>query len=679
MNSYLQLKCRSEQQVMNDLTKCVAAKDYTSKRTAGLLHELSFFYVTVSADADGTSAYIHDSVLRDLSTLLVNIKDKKEDQKLIRLVHVLLQHIAEQMQYTQRQERDLATQTRSTPRGDNTTAILLQLSSLLDTVAKSEVTHAFAPRRVSAFKLYSVLCATLRQPERCYSLVSGISSSPAWTMLQLSAKKKKGSDKDLPMHAAVLDASFQIARALVPSAPQILDPLLPQLVAGAFLPCRHAAAACLALFDISPLQVVDAFMAHVGPATVSVNTTDPVATCYLLQLCGKIARLPVGRRQTSAVNLLDMTFDRESKVALGPPIEQHISTRMQDLLLDVCMQKHTFVLSATVASLAPVSVLLTAIDEMTRGQIAPKCFEKVRGGLSPFEIAANGLQLVLQTHARSTLVLHRVCRAVQSVAAAFDLALVEFSAHHLDFFSKITDTIWDLATEPGHPPCLVKESLMALVWLLPRNVAASPSRTASSLKPAPISSWAELLPLLLELPADIVSPVDREDILRALFRRAKLFDVDVMLLTHTTAVLQHWYETRPCHWHGDLFQALWATSAGSDRAFRADVFESPLAVLDYHRRRDDAAAPAVQYAKCLAVAFVASSAVLGDPAFAAMCTGVVLRLAKLATTDDWPVRRAAVAGLLRLLPLAAPRVTPVLDCLRRQAGAHGYGDLLVVG
>ncbi len=101
MNSYLQLKCRSEQQVMNEFTKCVAAKDYTSKRTIGLLHELTFFYVSINGDTDGTSGHIHDSILRDLSTLLMNIKDKKDDQKIVKMVIVLLQCIAEQMLHSQ--------------------------------------------------------------------------------------------------------------------------------------------------------------------------------------------------------------------------------------------------------------------------------------------------------------------------------------------------------------------------------------------------------------------------------------------------------------------------------------------------------------------------------------------------------------------------------------------------
>ncbi|KDO30069.1 hypothetical protein SPRG_05260 [Saprolegnia parasitica CBS 223.65] len=687
MNSYLQLKCRSEQQVLNDLTKCVAAKDYTSKRTAALLHELTFFHVSVVADADGSSAYVHDSVLRDLSTLLVNIKDKKEDQKLVRIVHVLLQHIAQQIQFAQRlaaTDASASSIARSTPRGDNTGAILVQLASLLDVVAKNEINHPFPPRRVSAYKLYTVLCATLHQPERCYSLVSGIASSSAWTMLKLTSAKKK-TDKDLPTQVALLDASLQVARSLRQTAPQILDPLLPQLIAGAFLPSRHAAATCLALFETKPLQVVDALMAHVGSASVSINTPDAITTCYLLKLCGKIARLPVGNREASAAaaSLLDMNFDapREPKAASGLAIEQHISTRVTDLLLDVCMQKHTFVLSSAPTgsgppTLAPCSVLLTAIEEMTRGQVAPKCFEKVRGGLSPFEIAASGIQLVLTTHGTSPLVLHRVCRAVTAVASSFDLALISFSAHHLDFFSKITEAIWAIADAiTTYAPCVLKESLVALVWLLPRR---APPRTASQAHLAATStSWPELLPQLLALPPTAVSHLDREAIVRALLARATLVDVDPTLLGYAASVLQHWYETSPRHWHGDVFQSLWETYVSSDTCFRPSVFESPLAVLDFHQSHgeEDRATQAMQYTKCIAIHFLTSTPVLLDPSCAAMCSGVILRLAKLATLDDWPVRRSAVAGLLRLHTV--PRVPPVLASLRRHAPTHGYADLLV--
>ncbi|EQC35909.1 hypothetical protein SDRG_06655 [Saprolegnia diclina VS20] len=684
MNSHLQLKCRSEQQVLNDLTKCVAAKDYTSKRTAALLHELTFFYVSVVADADGSSAYVHDSVLRDLSTLLVNIKDKKEDQKLVRIVHVLLQHIAQQVQFAQRlAAHDPSAASRSTPRGDNTGAILVQLASLLDVVAKNEINHPFPPRRVSAYKLYTVLCATLRQPERCYSLVSGIASSSAWTMLKLTSAKKK-TDKDLPTQVALLDASLQVARSLRETAPQILDPLLPQLIAGAFIPSRHAAATCLALFDTKPLQVVDALMAHVGTGSVSINTPDAITTCYLLKLCGKIARLPVGNREASAVaaNLLDMNFDAPAapKSVSGPVIEQHISTRVADLLLDVCMQKHTFVLASAPTAggpptLAPCTVLLTAIEEMTRGQVAPKCFEKVRGGLSPFEIAANGIQLVLTTHGQSPLVLHRVCRAVTAVASAFDLALISFSAHHLDFLSKITEAIWNIAdATTSFAPCVLQESLVALVWLLPRR---APSRTASQAHLATTSGWPELVPQLLSLPPSAVSHLEREAIVRALLARATLVDVDPTLLGYAASVLQHWYEHSPSHWHGDVFQALWHIYVSSDKCFRPAVFGSPLAVLDLHQSHaeNDRSTQAMQYTKCIAIHFLTTTPVLLDPSCAAMCGSVVLRLAKLAMLDDWPVRRSAVAGLLRLQ--SAPRVSPVLASLRRHAPSQGYADLLV--
>ncbi|KAF0740914.1 hypothetical protein Ae201684P_001993 [Aphanomyces euteiches] len=100
MNSYLALKCRSEQQVMNELAKSIASKDFT-KKTVPLLHELTIFYVSINTDTDGSSAHIHDSVLKDLTTLLMHIKDKKEDQRIVKIVMVLLQRIAEQMIYSQ--------------------------------------------------------------------------------------------------------------------------------------------------------------------------------------------------------------------------------------------------------------------------------------------------------------------------------------------------------------------------------------------------------------------------------------------------------------------------------------------------------------------------------------------------------------------------------------------------
>ncbi|OQR96391.1 hypothetical protein THRCLA_07297 [Thraustotheca clavata] len=688
MNSYLQLKCRSEQQVMNDLSRCVAAKDV--KKLGGLLHELSFFYVSVVADGDG---YIHDTVLKDLTAILMLVK--KEDQKIVRLVEVLLQRIAEQMLHTiGNAKSNHAMRAASTPRGDNTGAIMVQLAALMDIVAKYEISHALQPRRVAAYKLYVVLCNALQQPERCFSLVSGIPASSAWTMLALSGTlKKKGSDKELPAQLALLNASFQIARSLVATSPNLLEPLLPQLVAGAFIPNRHAAAACLALFDITPLKVIDALMAHVSPASVSINTTDPLAACYILKLCGKIVRLPVGNRKssTTATNLLDFSFDtkpikREEKVPVGPAIEQHVSNRIQDLLLDVCTQRNPFSLGdpSSNSPLSNCSILLTAIEEMTLGQIAPKCFEKVRGGHSAFEIAANGIYKIMQTHANNPIVLHRVCRAIQSVAASFDLTLVEFSDHHLDFFSKITDMVWDISVSiESYHPCLIKESLIALVWLLPRSIASSPTRTqAKSPLPTP---WAELLPQLLQL--TYVSNVERYDILQALYRRATHFDIDVSLLTHAMTILLHWYQTSPCQWHGDMFLMLWQSMFTSDKCFRSfanptDIFQSILTVMDHHKAHDDFGLQAVQYTKCIAISFISSTKVLADPSFTSSCVDVILRLAKFAMTEDWPVRRTSIQALIDLFdlcqinPIATEHLHAILFGLKDKAPMQGYCDIL---
>ncbi|RLO00276.1 hypothetical protein DYB28_004444, partial [Aphanomyces astaci] len=296
MNSYLALRCRSEQQVMNEFTKSIAAKDYT-KRTAVLLHELTFFYVSTNTDTDGSSAHIHDSVLKDLTTLLTAIKDKKEDQRIIKTVMTLLQRIAEQMLFSQELKQTLSMSPApspasiappTSPRGDKTEAIMHALKSLTDLVAKAEVGNAFPPRRVAAYKLFVVLCAATQQPERPFSITSTIQSSSAWTMLKLAAAaKKKGADKDLPTQLGLLSGAFQVARH-TPS-PASLESVVPQLVQGAFLPNRHAAATCLRLFDVMPLKVVQAVYAHVSATpSFSLNTTDPLTTIYVLKLCGKI-------------------------------------------------------------------------------------------------------------------------------------------------------------------------------------------------------------------------------------------------------------------------------------------------------------------------------------------------------------------------------------------------------
>ncbi|ETV80759.1 hypothetical protein H257_06246 [Aphanomyces astaci] len=686
MNSYLALRCRSEQQVMNEFTKSIAAKDYT-KRTAVLLHELTFFYVSTNTDTDGSSAHIHDSVLKDLTTLLTAIKDKREDQRIIKTVMTLLQRIAEQMLFSQELKQTLSMSPApspasiappTSPRGDKTEAIMHALKSLTDLVAKAEVGNAFPPRRVAAYKLFVVLCAATQQPERPFSITSTIQSSSVWTMLKLTAAaKKKGADKDLPTQLGLLSGAFQVARH-TPS-PASLESVVPQLVQGAFLPNRHAAATCLRLFDVMPLKVVQAVYAHVSATpSFSLNTTDPLTTIYVLKLCGKITRLPVtssssSSSSSSAQNLLDFSFDttakpvkRREKAPSGPSIDGSVSSRLSDLLVDICMQKHTFALAAAAltphassvsvaaATLAPCTVLLTAIQELALGQVAPKCFEKVRGGLSPFEIASNGVHLILQTHADNPLVLHRVARVVQVVAECLDLTLVEFTAGggHLDFFSHVTDRMWELATSPTsyQSSCVVRESLIALVWLLPRT----PRRSSLSPKTQTQSAvWTRFLVHLRTL--STVPELDRRDIALAMFRRATLFDVDAPLLHRTIAVLVHWYHLHPCQWHSDVALQLWTTLL-SDGQPSSDMFASVLAMMDHHVAPSSSSHPAqaqaVQAMKCVALRFLSSppatTLLLGHPTLAAACQDIVLRLTKFVMLDELIIRRLSVDAMVAM-------------------------------
>ncbi|KAG9415849.1 hypothetical protein AC1031_000232 [Aphanomyces cochlioides] len=670
MNSYLALKCRSEQQVMNELAKSIASKDFT-KKTVPLLHELTIFYVSINTDTDGSSAHIHDSVLKDLTTLLMHIKDKKEDQRIVKIVMILLQRIAEQMIYSQavKNAPTLSVQPPTSPRGDKTEVVVQALTNLADFVAKAEVTHAFPPRRVSAFKLFFMLSHAIQQPERPLSLTSNIQSSSAWTMLKLAASKKKGADKELPTQLAILNGSFQIARHA--TSLESFESLLPQLVQGAFLPNRHAAAICLRLFDVVPLKVVDALYAHVSGTTLSLNTSDALSTVYLIRLCGNIARLPVSKKQSnasSAQTLLDFSFDsakpvkREEKAATGPAIDAAVSTRITDLLMDLCMQKHTFALAAapsspthaspfTSTTLSPCTVLLTAIQEMALCQIAPKCFEKVRSGLSPFEIAANGMQLVVQTHAENPLVLQRVARAIQVVAEALDLCLVEYTSGggHVDFLGKIADSMWELSTSHHFQPCLIKESLTALVWLLPRT-NANHQRT-SSLSPKSQShttAWNRFLTQLRELTT--VPELDRGDIVVAMLRRATLFELDVQLLHRSIGILLHWYRQHPCQWHGDVALKLWTTLFNSEIR-SLDVFSSVLAVLDHHvPPSKPVQAQAVLYMKCLTLRFVALtlSKVLAQPTTTSPCLDMLSRLTKAALLDEAIVRRLGVQAMMAI-------------------------------
>ncbi|RHY35328.1 hypothetical protein DYB32_000198 [Aphanomyces invadans] len=655
MNSYLALRCRSEQQVMNEFTKSIAAKDYT-KRTAVLLHELTFFYVSTNTDTDGSSAHIHDSVLKDLTTLLTNIKDKKEDQRIIKTVMMVLQRIAEQMIFSH---------------GDKTEAIMLALKSLTDLVAKAEVGNAYPPRRVAAYKLFIVLCAATHQPERPLSITSTIQSSSVWTMLKLAASKKKGTDKELPTQLALLNGAFQVARHL--PSPTALESLVNQFIQGAFLPNRHAAATCLSLFDVMPVKVVDAFYAHVtATASFSLNTSDALTTIYLLKLCGKIARLPIASSaSSSAQNLLDFSFDTTKHtfaLAAAPTSPTNVSSSALP----------------TTATLAPCTVLLTAIQELALGQFAPKCFEKVRGGLSPFEIAANGVNLILQTHGDNPLVLQRVARVIQVVAECLDLTLVEFTSGggHLDFFTKVTDRMWQLAMSPSvYQPCLIQETLIALVWLLPRT-----STHRSSLSPksqTQSTAWTRFLVHLRTLSS--VPELDRRDIAFAMYRRATLFDLDMPLLHRTIAVVLHWYRLHPCQWHSDMGLKLWTTLFDHPSSQVSDMFASVVAVLDHHVAPSEhpAHAQAVQTMKCVALRFLASPTAtrpLAHEAMASAALDLVLRLTKLAMLEEFTIRRLSVVAMMAVAEASpnetSEHVRQVLTGLDKHSHQLGIQDLV---
>lgn len=92
MNGYLQRKCRSEQQLMNELTKLLTSKDYASKKMSELMKELAFFYVSP------VLPHIPHSVLKDLCALLTNLKDKKEDLRIAKMALCFLARILDQFE-----------------------------------------------------------------------------------------------------------------------------------------------------------------------------------------------------------------------------------------------------------------------------------------------------------------------------------------------------------------------------------------------------------------------------------------------------------------------------------------------------------------------------------------------------------------------------------------------------
>lgn len=498
------------------------------------------------------------------------------------------------------------------------------LATLVKVFEKSELNHASLPRQHTCLKLYGHLCRVFDKTDALILRVKPLmQKSPAWTLLSGDKKAIAAATgkKDFIAHLAHLGAMFHTVRFHMSYGEQ--ETMLELLFQAAFLPScvasRHAAATLLQLFELSnehAKTVVKAFEWYLMKfRPTSLRVGDTLATVYLLRLAGQISRLPTtddssgassssfskGATRSAGIsvsNLLDFSYDTgaSSMIATSSPspppspiarqrqrldgvkVSSALATRLKDMLLDLLCAAAEQKASSTAI---PNTVVLVAIEETVKDSNADACILKVRGSVSVFEIVASVLLRMLRDAIASTVLLHRLCRAIQFTAECLDGAVLQLtaSAHQPQFLDKITERVVELAAHAN--PFIACESLRALVWLLPRL-----STTASS-------GWDVLMTRLMDLPVDQICPEARSAIADAFFHRAvtnpSLNDhaIDTALLHKCLSVTLSWFQTAPCAWHAPMLVRIWHTALRKALSAMGDaVFASLNAVLDFqHHQR----------------------------------------------------------------------------------------------
>ncbi|TYZ60820.1 hypothetical protein PybrP1_012600 [[Pythium] brassicae (nom. inval.)] len=613
MNAYLQRKCRSEQQLMNELTKLVAARDVASKRMSELAKELAFFYVAPVLPR------IPHSVLKDLCALLAGLKDKKEELRIARMALCFLARIVDQfeLRYQERQQQQQQLPSERTQSFELSVSVLATLMRVME---KAELSHASLPRQHTCLKLFAHLCRIFDKSDVLLLRVKPLLlKSPAWTLLSGDKKAIAAATgkKDFLAQLAHLGAMLHAVRFHLSPGEQ--ETMLEQLFQAAFLPAsvpaRHAAATVLALFELSSahaktvVKALEWYLMKFRPTSLRVG--DTLAAIYLLHLAGQISRLPAvddsgvsataaSTRGVSVSNLLDLADDTSAPgsatTAPSPPpspvarqrqrlegvtVSASLAARLKDMLLDTLCAAAEQKPSATAASpWVPSAVVVVAVEETVKDSSAESCYLKVRGSVCVFEIVAGVLLRLLRDAlaAGSVVALHRLCRVVQFAAESLDGAVLQMTgpAHQPQFLDKVTERVGELSV--SHPnPFVACESLRALVWLLPRAESAAAS-----------GGWDALLARLVALPVDQIRPESRAAIADAFFHRAvtspslNQHAIDSGMLGKGLRVTLVWYEASPCEWHAAMLVRIWHTALRKALPTLGDaVFRAVCAVLDF--------------------------------------------------------------------------------------------------
>jgi hypothetical protein len=368
-----------------------------------------------------------------------------------------------------------------------------------------------------------------------------------------------------------------------------------------------------------------------------------------------------GQRKSSfAHNLLDFSFDTASTTDVSPPpspiarqrkrlegvtVSSLLASRLKDLFLDILCAPP----SPTDASSFAKAIFLTTVEEAVQDAGADACIMKTRAGISLFEVAAGVLAKLLRdaVQTNNTLQLHRVVRAIQFTAESLDGSVLQNTdamEHQPQFMDRITDQVVELL---AHSNAFVAcQSLRALVWLLPRPIAASKTQTTNNAK------WDMLMARLRTLPLQQIQPESRQFIAESFYQRAVTnpslhrHAVDVEMLRKCQEITLLWLQTHPCDWHAHMLVKIWTTALRKCLAsMGSDVFHAINAVLDLHHHARHATAEHVHQWTLDFLARVGAAYIVLPASDPAWFRELALRLTKHLLLDSLVSRRLTVAVL----------------------------------
>ncbi|EEY65107.1 uncharacterized protein PITG_16298 [Phytophthora infestans T30-4] len=590
MNGYLRNKCSSEQQLLNELAKLLGTKDVASRKMADVLRALTFFYTSA-----GRGARIPLSLLSGLCTLLPQLKDKKEitllkdeHQRIARVALCLLTRLIDQFEI-QKEMTTRPTDAQKINQNQSVDAAEQVLANFLLTLETAVTTPSglLLPRQRSTLRVYAQLCRVFQKREHLVSYTAALlQQSPVLAYAGNSADAK---GKRLPppvpaQFGAVAGACHAVRFHTEPEEQACVANKLAQLafMIPAGPASRHAAKTLLSLL-MSPVlsedrpssavtvaKAIELFLLEARPR--SLLGGDSMTSVYLLRLC-------------------EQSHDQNPALQ-GFLISNALSAQLEEYLMDV-IQTAIADDTTTKAGVAP-AVILVAVEEALRGTSPKDSFRKQPnwGSKCIFEVVATALLPLLPATLdpsgllRSTVTLHRVCRAVQFVAEHIDagvLRLGPVEGQKMEIPTYLSQLTLRIHSLTEHSNAFVAcEALRAFVWLLPRYSSAELIGDSGG-------HWTSIFWQLETLPFGHIQPERRAAIAWTLFRRCVTtlksygYQVEKPLLLGCLRVVLAWFRVRPCVWHAALLTAIWHTALPecAPASLGEVVFSSINEVLDY--------------------------------------------------------------------------------------------------